>query len=106
MHSTLEEITAWVRSIELPSTTGDQAVTESFYEEDTVTQLDQHEPTPRYEYGRKVIDAYPTPPSTPPPAAFLTQSIGSDRLEPASEAGDARGSAKTIPWAAAFMAGT
>ena len=37
MHSTLEEIAAWVRSVELPPSPQQDQEVESFYEDETIT---------------------------------------------------------------------
>ncbi|KAG6233840.1 hypothetical protein E4U26_000389 [Claviceps purpurea] len=49
----------------------------------------------------KATIAYPTPPSTPPPAAPLAGLMFEDQPQVNSH-----GSSKTVPWSAAFMAGT
>ena len=105
MHNTLEEIATHVRTIELPNPTH-QPETESFYEDDVSVESsssqDNADP-PGYYQGRKIKDSYPTPPSTPPPVALLARLLaGTNSSDPSiSEA-----SSKTVPWAAAFMAGT
>jgi hypothetical protein len=111
MHNTLEEIASHVRTMELPSPTTNPEV-ESFFEDDTTedSAIQQDEPDPPgYYQGRKIMGTYPTPPPTPPPAALLAGLIagnqnwltpyGSPQMAP-------HGSSKTVPWAAAFMAGT
>ena len=77
MHSTLDEISTWIRSVELPEPTHAEPETQSFYEDDTVMEPEAtSEPSDQlgYSQGRKVgyIYPYPTPPSTPPPVALLT----------------------------------
>jgi hypothetical protein len=73
MHSTLNEIAAWVRSAELPEPTHDQPETEAFFEDDTTqdTEPTQEHDSPGYHQGRKMGYTYPTPPVTPPPVALL-----------------------------------
>jgi hypothetical protein len=102
MHNTLEEIASWVRTVELPGTQSQQPETETFYEDETTQESPptQHQ---RYHRGRKVVEAYPTPPTTPPLMAFLVQDHMD--LEDTSKWSD-QATSKTIPWAAAFMAGT
>ena len=46
MHSTLNEIAAWVRSAELPEPTHDQPETEAFFEDDTTQDT---EPTQEHD---------------------------------------------------------
>ena len=73
MHNTLKEIATHVRTIELP-TPSINPETDSFYEdeptEDQTNPRDEVDPLGYYQ-GRKIRDQYPTPPSTPPPAALL-----------------------------------
>jgi hypothetical protein len=111
MHNTLEEIASHVRTMELPNPTNNPEV-ESFFEDDTTedsaVQQDETDP-PGYYQGRKIVGTYPTPPPTPPPAALLAGLMagnqnwltphGLPRMAP-------HGSSETVPWAAAFMAGT
>jgi len=101
MHSTLSEIATFVKTIELPPP---NRGTESFYEDDESVDnaLEEQDPDPPgYYMGRKIRDHYPTPPTTPPPAALLAQLMSGDTNNmPEIQ------SSKTIPWAAAFMAGT
>ncbi|KAF9733719.1 polyprotein [Paraphaeosphaeria minitans] len=103
MHNTLEEIATWVRTVELPGTQSQQPETETFYEDDTTQEETPGGQQPRYYRGRKVVEAYPTPPQTPPPVALLVQ-------EEVSNDGKMRffnqPTSMTVPWAAAFMAGT
>jgi hypothetical protein len=103
MHSTLEEIATLVRAIELPTHT-QQPQTDSFYEDEAAAdpseQQDKADP-PGYYQGRKIRDNYPTPPTTPPPAALLARLMAGDQQSLTQQA-----SSTTIPWAAAFMAGT
>ncbi|KAF7446662.1 hypothetical protein A1F94_012169 [Pyrenophora tritici-repentis] len=100
MHSTLSEIAAYVRTIELPPPIPDTG-TESFHEDDeSINTTEEEEDPPGYYNGRKIQDHYPTPPSTPPPAVLLAQFMsGNVRSTPEIQ------SSKTVPWAAAFMAG-
>lgn len=99
MHSTLEEIATWVRTVELPAAQTDQPETEMFFEDDTVEDTPAPRQSKRSYKGKESQGAYPTPPDTPPPVAFLTRTM--QEHEPRD-----RGTSKTIPWAAAFMAGT
>ncbi|HEY9845481.1 MAG TPA: hypothetical protein V6D03_04725, partial [Candidatus Caenarcaniphilales bacterium] len=103
MHNTLEEIATHVKTIELPNPINEPD-TESFFEDDTVEDstypLDEVDP-PGYYQGRKIRDNYPTPSSTPPPAALLATLMARNESDLTPH-----GSSKTVPWAAAFMAGT
>ncbi|KAH5706327.1 RNA-directed DNA polymerase [Parastagonospora nodorum] len=103
MHSTLEEISAWVRTMELPGTQSQQPETETFYEDDTTQEESPRSRRTIYHQGRKVVDAYPTPPPTPPPVALLVQGemINEDIANMSTQP-----TSMTCPWAAAFMAGT
>jgi hypothetical protein len=103
MHNTLEEIATWMRTIELPGTQSQQPETETFYEDDTTQEDTPRRQQPIYHQGRKVMKAYPTPPPTPPPAAFLIQE---ELTEDGKPTPSAQATSKTVPWAAAFMAGT
>ncbi|KAF7442876.1 hypothetical protein A1F94_012097 [Pyrenophora tritici-repentis] len=96
MHSTLSEIAAYVRTIELPPPIPDTG-TESFHEDDeSINTTEEEEDPPGYYNGRKIQDHYPTPPSTPPPAVLLAQFMsGNVRSTPEIQ------SSKTVPWAAA-----
>ncbi|KAI1676233.1 polyprotein [Pyrenophora tritici-repentis] len=103
MHSTLEEIATWVRSVELPAYQTNQPETETFFEDDatedyTAESTSVLRQSSRIQKGKEVQGGYPTPPDTPPPAAFLTQTIQEHELRD-------QGTSRTIPWAAAFMAG-
>ena len=110
MHNTLEEIATHVRSVELP-TPSINPDTDSFYEDEPTE--DQTNPQdevdlPGYYQGRKIRDQYPTPPSTPPPAVLLAGLMAGhmDSIPHGSSMDmTPHGSSKTIPWAAAFMAG-
>ena len=76
MHSTLEEIAAWTRSVELPPSPQQDQEVESFYKDETITDtLQEEEETSGYKQGRKINYTYLTPPSTPPPVALLAQLI-------------------------------
>ncbi|KAL6164976.1 hypothetical protein ACJQWK_08237 [Exserohilum turcicum] len=73
MHSTLSEIAAYVRTIELPPPIPDTG-TESFHEDDTINtteEINESEDPPGYYMGRKIQEHYPTPPATPPPVTLL-----------------------------------
>lgn len=78
MHNTLEEIQSWIRTVELPPSPQQDSETNTFYEDEAVSDSPET-PTgnqPQYnEAGRKRIP-YPTPPTTPP-AAFLAQWMSS-----------------------------
>jgi hypothetical protein len=102
MHNTLKEIATHVRTIELPTPT-QSLETQSFYEDEATAESSDEQgeaDPPGYYQGRKIRDQYPTPPSTPPPVALLAQLMAgqSDLTQQASPT--------TVPWAAAFMAGT
>ena len=107
MHSTVSEIATYVQSIEIPPPV-QIAGTESFLEDDDTVdssssnkEIVETENQPGYYMGRKIQEHYPTPPATPPPAALLAQLMSGE----AAGAPEIQ-SSKTVPWAAAFMAGT
>jgi hypothetical protein len=103
MHNTLEEIATHVRTIELPTPSNNPEI-DSFFEDVPVedqTNPQQDVDPKGYYQGRKVRDQYPTPPTTPPPAALLAGLMARGQMEETPH-----GSSKTVPWAAAFMAGT
>ncbi|KAI1518464.1 GAG-pre-integrase domain containing protein [Pyrenophora tritici-repentis] len=103
MHNTLEEIATWVRTVELPGTQSQQAETETFYEDDTTQEESPRTQKTRYHQGRKVVEAYLTPPPTPPPVALLVQGeVNNEDMTNMSN----QSTSMTSPWAAAFMAGT
>jgi hypothetical protein len=87
MHSTLDEIATWIRSVELPKPTHAEPETQLFYEDDTVIESETTlEPPdqPGYYQGRKIeSDAYPypTPPLTPPPVVLLTNLLSPEQLD-------------------------
>jgi hypothetical protein len=109
MHSTLEEIATYVKTMELPALPTNPEF-ESFFEDDTTKDSTaQEEPDPPGYYqrreimGRRVVGIYPTPPPLPPPPAALLATM----LTPSKATGLTQScSSKTVPWAAAFMAGT
>jgi hypothetical protein len=135
MHSTLDEIATWIRSVELPEPTHAEPETQLFYEDDTVIESETTlEPPdqPGYYQGRKIeSDAYPypTPPLTPPPVVLLTNLLSPEQLDEQDGADQPgatgsrlahptaadwlesspimrdRGTSRSIPWKAAFMAG-
>ncbi|KAF7567716.1 hypothetical protein PtrM4_143070 [Pyrenophora tritici-repentis] len=75
IHSTTEEIAAWIRTIELPprpNPTREELGT--FYEDETIARAPENGRLEYDEAGRKVVP-YPTPPHTPPPAALLAQML-------------------------------
>ncbi|KAF7573323.1 hypothetical protein PtrM4_082280 [Pyrenophora tritici-repentis] len=103
MHNPLEEIATWVRTVELPGTQSQQAETETFYEDDTTQEESPRTQKTRYHQGRKVVEAYLTPPPTPPPVALLVQGeVNNEDMTNMSN----QSTSMTSPWAAAFMAGT
>ncbi|KAF7566109.1 hypothetical protein PtrM4_144290 [Pyrenophora tritici-repentis] len=103
MHNTLEEIATWVRTVELPGTQSQQPETETFYEDDTTQEESPRTQKTRYHQGRKVVEAYLTPPPTPPPVALLVQGeVNNEDMTNMSN----QSTSMTSPWAAAFMAGT
>ncbi|KAI1521602.1 polyprotein, partial [Pyrenophora tritici-repentis] len=103
MHNTLEEIATWVRTVELPGTQSQQPETETFYEDDTTQEESPRTQKTRYHQGRKVVEAYLTPPPTPPPVALLVQGeVNNEDMTNMSN----QSTSMTNPWAAAFMAGT
>ena len=75
MHSTLNEIAIWIRTIELPEQPPSEGPeTTRFYEDDTVQEASaQEDHQLGYDQGRKINYTYPTLLSTPPPVALLTQ---------------------------------
>ncbi|CCE34925.1 uncharacterized protein CPUR_08864 [Claviceps purpurea 20.1] len=113
MHATPEEIAMQIRIMEIPQPTIHPEL-QSFFEddevEDSTSQLDdlpvrQIDPDQKQhdEQAKEVMTSYPTPPPTPPPpVALLAQLMsggnGTQSVTPL-------GSSKTVPWAAAFMAG-
>jgi hypothetical protein len=109
MHSTLEEIAIHVKTMELPLPPSSSQETESFYEDDTTEDATAQEgPDPPGFYqgrkimGRQLMGIYPTPPPSPPPPATLLATL----LTPLNQEPMDHRSSKTVPWAAAFMAGT
>jgi hypothetical protein len=75
MHSTLEEIEAWIRTVELPpGINNEQEETQSFLKDKSFNEGQVQESTPNQynNSGRKVQAAYPSPPLTPPLVALLT----------------------------------
>jgi hypothetical protein len=98
-----EEIADLVRTIELP-TPVEQPETESFHEDNNIdlsTSTPDEANQPGYYLGRKIQDHYLTPPITPPPVALLARLMSGQSTDLPNIQ-----SSKTIPWAAAFMAGT
>jgi hypothetical protein len=83
MHSTLNEIAAWIRTVELPEQLPSKGESETtrFYKDDTVQEaLAQEDYQSGYNQGRKTNYTYPTPPSMPPPVALLTQVLSGVQL--------------------------
>ena len=100
MHSTLEEIQSWIRTVELPPSPQDQnSETDTFYEDEAVS--DSQGPQDQLQYnkaGRKIIP-YPTPPSSPL-AAFIGQwmsSVGYEQLPPAAAGSSDEGQDPVLP---------
>ena len=103
MHSTTEEIATYMRTIEPPNPSNNPGF-ESFLEDEPVadqSNLQTEVDPPGYHQGRKNRDQYPTPPTTPPPAALLAGLMAGGNMDLTPH-----GSSKTVPWAAAFIAGT
>lgn len=103
MHNTLQEIATHVRTIELP-TPIQQPEMDSFHEDEPTAESSEQQgeaDPPGYYQGRKIRDIYPTPPTTPPPVALLSRLMAGDQTSLMQQA-----SSITVPWAAAFMAGT
>src|SRR6478735_4784631 len=110
MHSTLNEIAIWIRIVELPPTIDYRDMT-PFYEDETIddSTQDQDNETPGYHQGRKINYTYPSPPSTPPPVTLLAQLFSNKNVPLVvrdQQSTITPATAKTTPWAAAFMAGT
>jgi hypothetical protein len=105
MHSTLNEIAAWIRTVELPQPTHGEPETQSFYEDDSVQESEttSEEDHPGYHQGRKIDYTYPSPPTTPPPVSLLAQLLSGVHIQ---DTHSTSGSSLTVPWQAAFMAGT
>lgn len=112
MHQTTARIAKLVREIQLPEPTHEPPEEQTFYEDepaDWPAEGSSHgghqercqTPTPdstEYHDLRKAF-GLPTPLDTPPPATLLTQMFNTLKL-------DDQPTSKTIPWKAAFMAGT
>jgi hypothetical protein len=84
MHSTLNKIATWTRSVKLPEPTHAEPETQSFYKDNTVIEPEAtSEPSnqPGYSQGRKVgyTYLYPTLLSTPPPISLLTNLLSPDQ---------------------------
>jgi hypothetical protein len=114
MHSTLNEIVTWIRSVELLEPTHAEPETQSFYEDNTVIEPEatlELSDQPGYSQGRKVGYAYPypTPPSTLLPVSLLTNLLLLDQRTLATveypETILDQGTLQSIPWKAAFIAG-
>jgi hypothetical protein len=103
MHSTLEEIATWVKTVELPASQSDQPETETFYEDDTIEESGPSRRSRRNYKGKGAQGAYPSPLETPPPVAFLVQTAQDDQH---TRRANNHATSPTVPWAAAFMAGT
>ncbi|KAG5918491.1 hypothetical protein E4U60_007429 [Claviceps pazoutovae] len=90
--------------MELPAPVGHPEV-ESFFEDYTADESVARRRFSNQEGHRqasKATNAYPTPPPTPPPAALLVAGVMSEDQPQVNS----HGSSKTVPWSAAFMAGT
>lgn len=97
MHSTLNEIAMWMRSVELPEPTHEEPETQSFYKYETVLgpeSTQEEESQPGYHQGRKISYAYRTPPYTPPPVALFTQMLSND---PLGDCHHTSGTSRTVP---------
>jgi hypothetical protein len=100
-----------VKKLQLPEPTHNPPETQNFYEDepstDTFDSRDQASGRDHEDSAMKHIEnqalGYPTPPTTPPPAAMLTQLFSDLKLDPETST---QASSKTVPWQAAFMAGT
>jgi hypothetical protein len=79
MHSTLEEIEVWIRTVELPPGTQEQEETQSFLEDQSV-QGPRQEISIYNENGRKVRIAYPLLPLIPLLVALLTNLMSAVEL--------------------------
>jgi hypothetical protein len=103
MHSTLQEIATWIKTIELPPQQSEQPETETFYEDETAEDSGPSRQTQQSQKGKEKLATYPTPPDTPPAVAFLMQALQTEnQLSKLSS----QGTSSTAPWAAAFLAGT
>ena len=102
MHSTLSEISTWMRTVELPEPTHEEPETQTFYEDDTIHNDTIQDEQPGYHEGRKINYTYPSPPTTPPPVALLTQLLTGEHNGGRHTTDPMR----TVAWEAAFMAGT
>jgi hypothetical protein len=105
IHITLEEITTLIRTLELPSPSS-YPEAKSFYEDDSAikaiqpSNLSPDAEQPRYYQGRKIVEIYPSLPLTPLLVAFLAKG------RPGKLIYLTHGYLRTIPWQAAFIAGT
>jgi hypothetical protein len=73
MHSTLEEIALWVKTVELPASQTDQPETETFYEDDTTEESQPLQRSSRNHKERGTNQLYLSPLETLLLAAFLMQ---------------------------------
>ncbi|KAH3938605.1 hypothetical protein HBH53_249380 [Parastagonospora nodorum] len=101
MHSTLEEIEAWIRTVELPpSPQNPDSETDTFYEDEAVSDSQEGpQDQPQYNEAGRKITPYPTPPSTPP-AAFIAQwmtSVGYEQLPSIAAGSSGEGSDLVLP---------
>lgn len=107
LHRTTAEIASWAKTAALKEPTHEPPELSTFYEDEPYNSVSSD--TARRDTGQehdqgssKSTSSLPSPPETPP-AALLTQFFNAMRLEDTQHA---QTSAKTIPWKAAFMAGT
>jgi hypothetical protein len=104
--STLNEIAMWIQTIdmpELPPSKG-ESETNRFYEDDTVQEASAQEYHQLgYDQGRKTNYTYPTPLSTSPLVALLTQLLSEVQLR---DSQTTTGLSQTIPWKAAVRSRT
>jgi hypothetical protein len=105
MHSTTTQIAEWMQSIELPEPTHEPPEEQTFYEDepssDWPTQSDRQS-----KQHNQQTQGLLTPPETPPPVALLTQLMVDMKMEDQFSSTKNQPTSKTIPWKAAFMAGT
>jgi hypothetical protein len=113
LHRTTKEIEIWAKSVAL-KTPRENPELQSFYEDEPLEDVSSPDfsssDTTNHsglQYKDQGTSTYLTPPNTPPntpppPAAMLTQLFNELKLDKSSN----QPTAKTVPWRAAFMAGT